>query len=208
MKTIAALLLSFASPQAIQANFFATRTLASFVPQENKSYAQDSILNLRGGDLGPISSNTIAKTFSVLAVGDALAGTLKPIDIWGKFGVELEPGSKGEHYLGHGLGSSAASLAVTGFLATSGKISVNEAIAYGILTRCAYMTEMLLSGKYTELDVPTTPHVVIYLVLLVTAFGLLSGNSGYDALAKVVSVVLAGHGALLFLNPRIDGKYR
>ena len=34
----------------------------------------------------------------------------------------------------------------------------------------------------------------------------MTGDSGYDALAKVVSIVLAGHGALLFLNPRIDGK--
>lgn len=66
------------------------------------------------------------------------------------------------------------------------------------------MTEMLLGGKYTELDVPTTPHLIVYVILLVTAFGLLSGDAGYDALAKVVSVVLAGHGALLFLNPRID----
>lgn len=69
------------------------------------------------------------------------------------------------------------------------------------------MTEMLLGGKYTELDVPTTPHLIVYVILLVTAFGLLSGDAGYDALAKVVSVVLAGHGALLFLNPRIDGEY-
>ena len=182
-----------------------TRAPAPFALKKTKSVPKERILNIRGGDLGPISSNTVAKTFSVLAAGDAIAGTIAPVEVWKRCGIEIEPG-KGHHYLGHGLGSSAATLAVTGYLATSGKTSVNEAIAFGILTRCAYMTEMLLCGKYTELDVPVTPHILIYVFLLVTAYGLLSGDSGYDALAKVVSIVLAGHGALLFLNPRIDGK--
>lgn len=193
----ATLILSLAYSLAVQAKPFA-------IPKKS---TQESILNLRGGDLGPISSNTLAKTWAVLAAGDALSGTINPVVVWEKFGVAVEPGSKGEHYLGHGLGSSAATLAVTAYLATSGKTSVNEAIGFGLLTRCAYMTEMLLMGKYTQLDVPTVPHVTIYVILLATAFGLLSGNSDYAALAKVVSIVLAGHGGLLFLNPRIDGEY-
>lgn len=156
--------------------------------------------------MGPVSSKTLAKIFSVLAAGDALAGTIKPVEVWGKLGVEVGPGSKGEHYLGHGLGSSAASLAVTSYLSLSGRTSIDEAIGFGILTRCAYMTEMLLTGKYKELGVPTVPHVTIFLILLVTANGLLSGKD-YGELAKVVSILLAGHGGLLFLNPRIDGEF-
>lgn len=198
-----ATLLSLAAPLAIQAG--STRPPAPFAVQKKSTFLTPDILHLRGGDLGPISSDAIGKTFSILAVGDALTSTIAPVETWKSCGVEIEPGSKGEHYLGHGLGSSAATLSATGYLAFSSKISTNEAIAYGILTRCAYMTEMLLTGKYTELDVPLTPHVVIYLVLLATAFGLLSGDSSYDALAKVVLVVLSGHGALLFLNPRLDG---
>ena len=92
-------------------------------------------------------------------------------------------------------------------LALTGTTSTEEAIGYGILTRCAYMTEMLLTNKYKELGVPTTPHITIYLILLAAAFGLVSDNSDYVGLAKVVSIVLAGHGGLLFLNPRIDGKW-
>ena len=201
---IATILLSLSS-LLVTGTISATRAPAPFALKKNKSVPKDHILNIRGGDLGSISSNNLAKTFAVLAAGDAIAGTIAPVEVWKRCGIELEPG-KGQHYLGHGLGSSAATLAVTGYLATSGKTSINEAIAYGILTRCAYMTEMLLCGKYTELDVPVTPHILIYVFLLVTAYGLLSGDSGYDALAKVVSVVLAGHGALLFLNPRVDGK--
>ena len=50
-------------------------------------------------------------------------------------------------------------------------------------------------------------HVVIYLILLGTAFGLISGDADYNVdLAKVVSVLLAGHGGLLLVNPRTDGK--
>ena len=93
------------------------------------SFAKSSALDLpRGGDLGPISSDTLAKTFGILAIGDAVGGTIKPIDVWGKFGVNIEPGSKGEHFLGHGMAASAASLAVTSLLALTGTTSTEEAI--------------------------------------------------------------------------------
>lgn len=101
------------------------------------------------------------------------------------------------------MAASAAPLAVTSLLALSGKTSIDEAIGYGFLARCAYITESLMTGKYKELNVPTVPHVVIYLILLGTAFGLLSGNANSEAMAKIVSILLAGHGALLFVNPRI-----
>ena len=170
------------------------------------SSSASAVLNLRGGDLGPVSADALAKTFGVLAIGDALSGAIKPSEVWEKFGVALEKGSKGEHYLGHGLASSAASLAVTSLLALFGKTSTEEAIAFGFLTRAIFMSEMLLTGKYKDLGVPQAPHVLIYLILLGTAFSLLSGQGDYMAAAKLISVVLCGHGALLFLNPRIDGK--
>ena len=59
--------------------------------------------------------------------------------------------------MGHGVASSASSLAVTSLLALSGKISSEEAIGYGLLTRGAFLSEMLLSNKYKELGVPTAP---------------------------------------------------
>jgi len=84
-----------------------------------KKSTKDTLLKLRGGDLGPISSDALAKTFGVLAIGDAVAGTVAPIEVWDKFGIKVEPKSKGEHYLGHGIGSSASSLAVTSLLANN-----------------------------------------------------------------------------------------
>ena len=85
---------------------------------EKRNSPQKIHLSLRGGDLGPISSDALAKTFGVLAIGDAVAGTVAPIEVWDKFGIiKVEPKSKGEHYLGHGIGSSASSLAVTSLLA-------------------------------------------------------------------------------------------
>jgi hypothetical protein len=168
------------------------------------SSSASAILNLRGGDLGPISADALAKTFGVFAIGDALSGAIKPSEVWEKLGVTIEKGSKGEHYLGHGLASSAASLAVTSLLALFGKTSTEEAIAFGFLTRAIFMSEMLLTGKYKDLGVPQVPHMLIYLILLGTAFSLLSGQGDYMAAAKLISVVLCGHGALLFLNPRID----
>ena len=205
MKLATFLLVALTNPWSISANPRSRTTSTPFISRKSK----DTALKLRGGGgLGPVSGETLAKTFGVLVIGDALTGTISPVDVWGKFGVTVEPGSKSEHYLGHGLASSAASLAVTSILALFGKTSTEEAIAYGFLTRCAFMTEMLLTGKYKELGVPSIPHLAIYLILLATSFSLLSGKSESIAAAKLISILLAGHGALLFLNPRIDGKYK
>ena len=190
----------FSLPLAIQAtSFHPSSHGTAFLSDANKL-----ALQIRGGDLGPVSGATLAKTFGVLAIGDALGGTIKTAEVYEKFRITVEPGSSGEHYLGHGIASSAASLAVTSLLALTGTTSAEEAIGFGMLARSAYLSEMLLTGKYKKLGVPSVPHIIIFLILLVNAFGLLNGNSNYVALAKVVSVVLAGHGGLLFLNPRID----
>jgi hypothetical protein len=164
-------------------------------------------LKLRGGGgLGPVSADTLAKTFGILAVGDAVAGAVKPVEVWDKFGITIEPLSKGEHFLGHGFASSASALAVTSLLALFGKASTEEAIAYGFLTRGAFMTEMLLNGKCKELGMPSIPYLTLYLILLATSFSLLSGNGEPMVPAKILSILLAGHGALLYLNPRINGE--
>lgn len=213
MKLSVFLLIALASPlcSAIKAPV-SPRSRAPFVSRKDTavssttSTSRSALLDLRGGDLGPISGDALAKTFGVLAVGDALSGAIKPAEVWGKLGVSVEPGSKSEHYLGHGLASSAASLAVTSLLTLFGKTSTEEAIAFGFLTRAVFMSEMLLTGKYQQLGVPQVPHMLIYLILLGTSFSLLSGQGDYMAAAKLISVVLCGHGALLFLNPRIDGK--
>lgn len=190
--------------------YFPAAICASIEPRvQNAPFLSDtnkSALRLRGGNLGPISGEALAKTFGILALGDAIAGTVKTAEVYEKFHIAVVPGSNGEHYLGHGVASSAASLAVTSLLALTGTTSIEEAIGFGMLTRSAFMTEILLTGKYKQLGVPTAPHIVVYLFLLVTAFGLLNSNSDCVTLAKVVFVILAGHGGLLFLNPRINGK--
>lgn len=197
MKIIALLSL----PAAICASISPRTRSPAFLSDTNKA-----ALLVRGGDLGPISGEALAKTFGVLAIGDAIGGTVSTAEIYEKFHITVLPGSNGEHYLGHGIASSASQLAVTSLLALTGTTSVEEAVGFGMLARGAYMTEMLLSGKYKELGVPTSPHVLMYTLLLGAAFGLLSGSSDGITLAKIVSVILAGHGSLLFLKPRIDGE--
>ena len=187
---------------------FPAAICASISPRtRSATFLSDSALLVRGGDLGPISGEALAKTFGVLAIGDAIGGSVSSTaEVYEKFHITVVPGSNGEHYLGHGIASSASQLAVTSLLALTGTTSVEEAVGFGMLARSAYMTEMLLTGKYKDLGVPTVPHLLVYMLLLGTAFGLLSGSSDGVTLAKIVSVILAGHGSLLFLNPRIDGE--
>lgn len=207
MKIIPLLTALAASPVATYASYFVRSAPFAVSEANGRPAAKDTALKLRGGDLGPISSKALATTFGVLAIGDAAASGIAPIEVWEKFGVIIEPGSKGEHFLGHGMASSASSLAVTSLLALTDATTVEEALGYGFLARAAFMTNMLANKKYEDLGVPTAPHVAIFAILLFTAYALLSGNSEYNALAKVVSIVLAGHGGLLFLNPRVGGKY-
>ena len=88
-------------------------TSMPFLSQKSKQARGTTFLNVpRSGDLGPVTGSTLAKTtFGVLAIGDGSAGTLAPVEVWDKFGIKIERGSKGEHYLGHGLASSATSRA-------------------------------------------------------------------------------------------------
>lgn len=94
MKIISFLLTLAASyPVTIQYRPSSTHAFIS------KKSPKDTLLKLRGGDLGPISSDALAKTFGVLAIGDAVAGTVAPIELWDKFGIKVEPKSKGEQHL-------------------------------------------------------------------------------------------------------------
>ena len=56
--------------------------------------------------------------------------------------------------MGHRVASFALSLDLTSLLALSDKKFAEEAIIYGLLlARGAFVSEMLLSNKYKELDV-------------------------------------------------------
>ena len=89
MKTISLLLVALAYPIAIDARPFGIASSSSSTKKSSFT-AKESVLNLRGGDLGPIiSGKALAKTFGVLAIGDAITGTVVPISMWKKFGIEV-----------------------------------------------------------------------------------------------------------------------
>lgn len=157
-------------------------------------------LEVRGGDLGPLSGKTLAQTFSALASCDAIAGALAPITSMAWFGVDIESGSLSEHYL-HGVAASAATTAVSTYLATSGKTSIEQAIGYGFIARLVSMTTMFLNDKYHELGMNTAMFAGMYAVLAATTYCLFTGTGDAMGLTKLVSLLLLFHGEFLYLNP-------
>lgn len=156
----------------------------------------------RGGDLGSLSSKTLAQTLAALASCDALAGALAPVTSMAWFGVDIESGSLSEHYL-HGLAASAATTAVSTFLATSGKTSIEEAIGYGFIARLMSMALMFLNNKYHELGMNNAMFGGMFAVLTGTTYFLFSGKGDGMVLTKLVSMLLFFHGAFLYLNPEV-----
>ena len=160
------------------------------------------IISLRGGDLGSLDGKTLAKTFSVLAGCDAICGTLVPRTSMRWFGIPIAKGSLSNKYL-HGIGSSAATIAVSIFLAASGRTSVEQAIAYGFAARLISMTLMILTDGEKRVGMKFSMFGVLWLVLTGTVYCLFTKTGDPLTLSKVVSMVLLIHGLFLYLKPSV-----
>lgn len=154
----------------------------------------------RGGDLGSLSGKTLAQTLAALASCDAIAGALAPVTSMAWFGVDIESGSLSEHYL-HGLAASAATTAVSTYLSTSGKTSVEEAIGYGFIARLMSMATMFATNKYHELGMNNGMFGGMFAIVAAATYCLFSGKGDAMALTKLVSLLLFIHGEFLYLNP-------
>ncbi|CAB9514429.1 expressed unknown protein [Seminavis robusta] len=163
-------------------------------------HAKRTIVNLRGGDLGPVKGKTLATAFSVLAGGDAICGTLMPQTSMSWFGIYIPKDSLSHKYL-HGIGASAATIAAANLLALSGKTSVERAIGYGVAARILSMTLMMLANDERVVGMTLKAFGVAWAVLVLIVYSLFSGSGDALALTKVASIVLGIHGLYLYLKP-------
>lgn len=168
--------------------------------QKNRGKTMQRALSVRGGDLGQIKSKNLAELLSALAACDAICGVLAPISAMKWFGLDIENGSLSEHYL-HGIGASAATTAISTYLAVSGTSSVKEAIGYGFMARLVSMTVMIITNKYHELGMNNAMFGTMWAILAVTTYALFSGNWEPMVLTQLVSLLLGFHGSFLFLRP-------
>lgn len=157
----------------------------------------------RGGDLGPISSDALTKLFCLLVSSDAIAGAIIPRTSMRWFNMDIPKGSLSHKYL-HGIGASAATLAVSIFLVTQRpECSLEHALGYGFTARLLSMTLMLLTDEEKKLGMTIPMFGSMWLILAGTVYALFHGS--FEALpwAKVVSLVLMFHGLFLFLKPEV-----
>lgn len=168
----------------------------TFAPRSHVKTA----LKLRGGDLGRISGDDLAKSFSVLASCDAIGGLLCPRASMKMVGVDIASGSISETCL-TALGASAATISISGFLAVTGKTSVNEAVGYGLGARLAVATYLIATGKHTDLGVPKPMVGTMWALLTYTVWALFQGRDEGVPLAQVVSLMIASIGYCMWSKP-------
>jgi len=118
------------------------------------------------------------------------------------FGIPIAQGSLSHKYL-HGIGASAATIAVSTFLAATGRTVAGQAIAFGLLARLVSMTLMILTDQEKSVGMRFSMFGVMWLVLLVNVYCLLTGTGNPLVLTKVISLVLGIHGMFLYLKPNV-----
>jgi hypothetical protein len=161
---------------------------------------QQRVLQLRGGDLGPIQGKTLAKVFSACASCDAFCGALFPQTSMRWFGIYIPKDSLSHKYL-HGIGASAATIAVANFLAVTGRSSVSQAIGYGYAARLLSMTVMILTNDERKVGMTLPMFGIMWVFVGGIVYSLFAGLKEALTLSKVASVVLAIHGLYLYSAP-------
>jgi len=164
-----------------------------------------SFLSIRGGDLGPVKSDSLGQIFTILPSLDAVTGTFAPISSVSKMGIEIDKGSMDE-VLVQAVGAHAAGVAVTNYLATTGKTSINEAIGYGLLARIILMIKIALTHSELVKTFNLFPTVLVLGVSSTITYGLISGNLDASLCGKVVASLLALGGVTCFTSPDFIAK--
>jgi len=171
------------------------RGTTSTITEENK------LLKLRGGDLGSIDGKSLAKVFSVLASSDAIAGALIPRTSMKYFGIYIAPGSLSNKYI-HGIGASAATIAVASYLAVNGS-PLEQALGYGFAARLVSMTLMILTDNELKVGMNFPIFGTMWMVLATTVYALFTNSWEPLTLTKIVSLVLGMHGLFLYMKPEV-----
>mmetsp|Transcript_26488 Transcript_26488/g.37974 ORF Transcript_26488/g.37974 Transcript_26488/m.37974 type:complete len:328 (+) Transcript_26488:150-1133(+) len=98
----------------------------------------------RGGDLAGIAAIDLAKLFSGLVSIDGISGTLFPSASCELAGVKVPPKSLRRLSI-EAMGSAAGSLSISSFLAITEKVSIEKAVAYGLISRLFFLVRGFLS---------------------------------------------------------------
>lgn len=179
--------------------FFLVSLLVTYSSARPFQSTKHTALALRGGDLGPVSGQALAQTLGGLASLDAVSGAFFPRSSMKYFGVDIEKGSQSEICL-HGIGASAATVAVSTYLANSG-LAVHEAIGYGLVARLLSVALMMLTKDHQHVGMTLGIVGVMWVVLATTTVLLFQDHEYAFDLTKLVSLILAVHGGILYLAP-------
>ena len=176
---------------------------SSFADARKPSFlTTKSIISIRGGDLGPVKSKSLSQIFTVLPTLDAVACTFAPVATLSKAGIEIEKGSIDE-FLAQAAGAHAAGVALTHYLATTGKTSIYEAVGYGLLTRL--ILGMRIFATHLDLVKNYNPFVVFIAASVISTctYSLISGELDPKLCLTFVASFLALAGFTVFTSPEL-----
>jgi len=157
-------------------------------------------------EVSVLASNALLHTFAALTTLNGVAYALLPQFSTKFFGEDVRPGSI-EEYCQEAAGCFALELAVTGYLAASGKVGVDRAIACGTLPDLYFMTKNIVSGKFGEFGSNVRNFMIAATVVASTCTCALFTEKWHPAtVAKIMTVLPAIKGLYSYIDPIGSGK--
>eukprot|EP00568_Trieres_chinensis_P004047 CAMPEP_0183292986 /NCGR_PEP_ID=MMETSP0160_2-20130417/1852_1 /TAXON_ID=2839 ORGANISM="Odontella Sinensis, Strain Grunow 1884" /NCGR_SAMPLE_ID=MMETSP0160_2 /ASSEMBLY_ACC=CAM_ASM_000250 /LENGTH=305 /DNA_ID=CAMNT_0025454037 /DNA_START=63 /DNA_END=980 /DNA_ORIENTATION=+ len=166
-----------------------------------KRRALESISSIRGGDLGPIKAETLAKTYAVGAAMDTTCFSFEPRRALSAMGVTIESDSSSEFLL-RDIGFHAMTATIACGLSLWTNLSTEAILGRALCARLAFYALALFTGSSGKTGPPTGTNLVLSGAGVAAAvFSLLTGKGDPLMAARVVSALYLAHGALLRLCP-------
>lgn len=148
------------------------------------------------GDLGLLKAKDLAQVFTLLPSLDAVLGTFAPVSSMSAFGIEIEKESLAEFFTKI-VGVHGTGFALTNYLATSEKTSVELAIAYGLLARILVMITLISTTNFKQLGINVTKPTIGATIVSICTYGLLTEGLDSAVCANIITFLFTFGGTML-----------
>jgi len=171
--------------------------------RETLGFHSQKAIKIRGGDIGTITSKSLAKGFIGLVSLDAITGTIFPSKCLELFGLDA-PKKSLRRFTMEGVGGLAGGVVITSILALTSEKPVEKIIAFGLLSPLFFFLRTSLSNPDLTL---TKPSMVLWGLMTMALIGLNLFDIASTKLAmKWIFGLDAALSAVSYFDPKIGSK--